>query len=480
VTAGALKAPDSSLNRLKPLDIAGHRYDASDFTAARQIAALHFPGEHHRHGVFTTAKRVSDRERPWQEHTFKVLHAGGQVIEPGAPDQYVSMQSFSGWRRVSSVKNLGCCYVDLDYRKRARWQDSAPETVFWAVMQSLDEQNIPPPSYCVSTGNGLCLVWLHSWLPAQALPRWDAVQSYLAAALCEFGADKNALDATRVFRIIGSKNTRARDWRHEIVRPIYVRGDPAHLRETGEYLFDDLADEVLPIRRAELHSLQAERAKRRAEKDAAKPPKPATRLDRRSLSEAILADLHRLRYLRTGDGLLPAGQRDQWLFCASVALAYGCPPAVLKREILSVAAEVAGWSEREALGNMGAVIRRARIAARGETFTGPNGQPTDPRYSMSAATIIERLEITPTEMRSAGLRVLVDADRRRELNTARTRVSRHRRGATPRAQVQAKRQALGKRAIDRSAQGETLEQIAASEGVSRAQVSRSMKEVREK
>lgn len=480
MTAGALKAPFSSLHSSKSPDIAAHRYDVADFTAARQIAALHFPGGHHRHGVFTLAERICDTDRHWRERTEKVVFAGGQVIEPGAHDQYISMQSFHGWRRISSLKNLGSCYVDLDYRKRARWQDTPPEAVFWTAMSALEDQNIPPPSYALSTGNGLCLVWLHSWLPAQALPRWDAVQTHLAAALVEFGADKNALDATRVFRIIGSKNTRAKNPRYEIVHPIYVRSDPSRLRETAEYQFDDLANQVLPLGRAELHSLQAERAKRRAEKDAAKPPKPATRLDSHSLGETILADLHRVRFLRTGDGVLPAGQRDQWLFCAAVAMAHGCPPSVLKREIVSLSAEVAGWSERETVSNMGAVLRRARIAAEGGTFIGPKGQLTDPRYRMSAASIIERLEITPAEMRAAGLRVLVDKDRKRELNTARTRESRHRRGATPRVQVQAEREALGRRALDRSEHGETLAEIAASEGVSISYVSKAIKGAREK
>lgn len=482
MTAGAQKAPASSLDRSKSTDIAAHRYDAAGFTARHQIIALHDPGDHHAIGNFVIARRVPWADKPWQESVWSVEHAAGAaaMLEMGDVDVYVSMQSFWGRRRrVSSVKHIGCAYVDLDYRKRIRWQDNKPETVFWFAMRRLNEVNMPPPSYALSTGNGLCLVWLHSWIPAKALPRWSAVQSHLAAALADFGADRNALDPARVFRVIGSKNTRAKDWRNEIVRPVYVRSDPERLRETGAHDFDDLADEVLPLRRAELHSIQAERARQQAERDADAPSRPATHLTTATYYETVLTDLHRLRCHRHADGKLPTGARDEWLFLAACAMAHTAPPEVLAREIAALSIETGRWTERETRSRMSTVLRRAKAAAAGEQWPGADGEPGDPRYAFKAETMVSRLEITREEMRGAGLRVLVDRERRRELNTIRTRESRHRRGATPRVQVQAVRLSLGRRALLLQSKGITVAEIAEREGVSRGHVSKAMKLARQ-
>lgn len=450
------------------------------FTARHQIAALHYPGDHHSVGNFVVARRVSGAEKPWQESSWSVQHAASaaSVVAPGEADVYVSMCSFWGYRRrISSVKNIGAAFVDVDYRKRVKWEDSAPETVFWAAMRDLDERNIPAPSYAVSTGNGLCLVWLHGWIPAKALPRWNAVQSHLAEALADFGSDRKALDAARVFRLIGSKNARARDWRNEIVRPIFVRSDPDRLREDA-YDFDELADEVLPLRRAELRSLQAERARRRAERDATTLPRPATHLTSATYYETVLSDLHRLRRHRYASGALPPGARDEWLFLVACAMAHTAPPDVLAREISALAVELGGWRDTETRSRMSTVLRRAKAAAAGERWLGPDGQPKDPRYAFKASTIVGRLEISEAEMREAKLRVLVDRGRRRGLNTVRTRESRHRRGATPRASAQAERLSLGRRALMLHSKGYTLAEIAAVEGVSTAQVSKAMKQAR--
>lgn len=41
-----------------------------------------------------------------------------------------------------------------------------------------------------------------------AIPLWDAVQRHINNALKEFGADANALDPTRVLRVVGTKNSK--------------------------------------------------------------------------------------------------------------------------------------------------------------------------------------------------------------------------------------------------------------------------------
>lgn len=47
-------------------------------------------------------------------------------------------------------------------------------------------------------------------VPSKALPLWKAVQEYLYNQLKEFGADRQALDATRILRVPGSINSKSK------------------------------------------------------------------------------------------------------------------------------------------------------------------------------------------------------------------------------------------------------------------------------
>jgi hypothetical protein len=110
---------------------------------------------------------------------------------------------------------------------------------------ALDDEGIPLPSYALDTGRGLNLVWLHDLVPRAALSRWTAVQKHLAEVLKPFGADMRALDTARVFRVVGSVNSRA-EWERRIVGMIWCRDDPAN---PTRYMFDELANEILPFTR---------------------------------------------------------------------------------------------------------------------------------------------------------------------------------------------------------------------------------------
>jgi hypothetical protein len=331
---------------------------------------------------------------------------------------------------------------------------------------------IPHPSYILSTGRGLVCVWLLELLPRDALPRWNAVQKRLGELLEPFGADKRALDAARVFRLSGSENSKA-DKDRRTVAMAWCHGSPEN---PTRHTFSTLADEVLPRTQAELISLRAERAKRKAEgRDRSKP---ALRLSWATYFESVLTDLQKLRAHRCPEGALPEGQRDAWLFVAGVAVSWISPPEVLGREIMSLADEAAGWRDSETRSRMSAVIKRAQRAAAGETMTFL-GKEVDCRYRMKTSTIVEWLSIDPAEQRDAGLRVLVDRDRQRELNTGRTRESRHRRGAKDRKVQQAARLDIGQAALFLQAtKGWNRAELASHFGISTGQVSKAMAEAR--
>ncbi len=455
------------------------RYEC--FGPLQQLQALHPSNGRggHRNGVVSFGERDPYGPKPWREWTADVAEAAhiaeAKIGRGEVTDFYVSHQAFRNWRSITQLSALGSCYVDIDFRTRATWNGRSPRDVLLAILETLDDDGIPLPSYALDTGRGLNLVWLHGLVPRAALSRWSAVQKRLADALKPFGADMRALDAARVFRVTGSINGRA-EWDRRTVGMIWCRSDPSN---PYRYTFDDLADEVLPLTRTELVSLRSERAKRRDMKEM-KVARPKRALSQADWGEALLADLQRLKDHRSPEGTLSEGQRDTWLFCAAVATAWICPPSVLEREIESLAQEAAGWSDRETASRMSSIFKRARDSAAGGKISF-NGRDIDPRYIMKSNTIIEWLEIDPTEQRAAKLRMLVDSDRRRELNTERTRLSRQRRGATPHGQSKADRLSMGGQALYMAAkQGMTVRDLADHFGCSTGHISKAMWEARNK
>lgn len=177
--------------------------------------------------------------------------------------------------------------------------------------------------------------------------------------------------------------------------------------------FDALADEILPLARAELNTLRLERVRRRAAAGRL-APRPARGFTAASLWELRLAELQRLRAHRWF-GPLPEGQRDLWMLLAGTAVGYLVPAPMVRREIVALAQEVTGggWPEREALSRMSAVIARAERAALGEKIA-YQGRLVDPRYRFQTTTIVELLAITEAEMRACSLRHLVSPEIRRE------------------------------------------------------------------
>lgn len=373
-------SPDLSCQQIWPASPPGGWFrfagdgEASAFGPLEHIRALHHPrngrSDGRRHGHVFFGQRVRNGDRDWRQWSVDVAeapHIAKDTIDRGAAvDFYVSMQAFRGRRRIENLASIGCAFSDIDYRKSKNWAGKNPRVVLTAILATLGEVKIPPPSFVMDTGRGLCLIWLHELLPPAALRRWNLVQDRICDVLSTFEADVNAKDAARVFRVAGSIHSEAERERRR-VRLFWIQGSPG---EPFRYSFDALADEVLPYTREQVVSLRAERAKRRAS-GKSKAMKPARRLDRASYGEAVFEDLERLRTHRHADGIIPAGWRDVWLFCASMALAWSCHPQALESEIIRIAATAAGWSPREAKSQMGSVIHRARDAAAGKTVSRP-------------------------------------------------------------------------------------------------------------
>jgi hypothetical protein len=125
-------------------------------------------------------------------------------------------------------------------------------------------------------------------------------------------------------------------------------------------------------------------------------------------------------------GRLPAGHRDEWMFCAGVNMAYLTGADTLPRELAVLAAQVADWDEGETRARMSSIQRRAKLASLGQRIM-YRGIDVDPRYRLRNETIIMRLGITEEEMRGAKLHHLVNQDIKRKRE--RDRGERRRRAA---------------------------------------------------
>lgn len=386
-------------------------------------------------------------------------------------DLYVSMATFKKRRAASEICAIESTYLDLDYHKTSLWHRSA-ESVAKNVIRDLQDAGKPLPSFILSSGRGLLCVWLHEMLGANVLSKWAAIQKQLSKPLERYNPDKGATDAARIFRLVGSINSKADDRRNRVQ---LVWGDPNNLHR---YKFNDLADAWLPETKAKLISMAAERAK----ENAGKPKK-----HRRPNGLAMglwgtrMEDIENLIRHRDVTGHVAVGVQDKFLFIYTVALSHTTHPEVILPIIRQKAAQWSGgtWTEASTDGAMGTAYRKAVAALSGETVEW-NGKQVDIRYRFRSSTIIDWLDISEDEMREAGLRDLCSADVKAERSAARARAWRIEKESqkTSREEQRRERLLIGRQALALRDQGKSFTDICAELGRSRAYISDAIKEAK--
>lgn len=109
-------------------------------------------------------------------------------------------------RRIENIKELNCIFIDLDYYKT----EFNKEQILINLEDNYFNKSVPIPNYVIDSGRGMYLMWLINSVPSMALPLWKAIEDYLYNQLKEFGADRQALDATRILRVPGSINSKSK------------------------------------------------------------------------------------------------------------------------------------------------------------------------------------------------------------------------------------------------------------------------------
>lgn len=205
---------------------------------------------------------------------------------------YVSLNTFySTYRRIEYLKELKAQFIDLDIYKTK----FTKEQILMNLEENYFNKSIPRPNLIVDSGRGLYLIWLINSVPSKALPLWKAVEEYLYSVLKPFGADRQALDPTRVLRVPGSINSKS----NSVVK----------ILDEYDYIYDlrEIQNEFLP----ELDE--------RVKKKRGRPKKTVFIHRERSLYYARIQDIIKICELRNYD---LKGQRELILFLYRYYLCY--------------------------------------------------------------------------------------------------------------------------------------------------------------
>ena len=162
----------------------------------RQISFLHNNNKNY----FT----IATNNYYWKQYYFN--NVDEIEINLKGNDVYVSQNSFNQKsRKLIHLAEIKALYIDIDcYNKKI-----SKEAVKYFLENDLYGE-IPIPNFLIDSGRGLYYIILLENTSAKDLPKWQLVEKYLFDKLEHLGADAKCLDATRVLRVIGSKNSKTR------------------------------------------------------------------------------------------------------------------------------------------------------------------------------------------------------------------------------------------------------------------------------
>ena len=187
-------------------------------------------------GWITKAKISAEGYKQWHYKHMQLVK-----LKFDKDNVYITLNTFyKTYRRIEYLKELNALFIDLDTYKT----DFTKEQILMNLNENYFGKNIPTPNFIIDSGRGLYLIWLIKKVPSMALPLWKAVEEYFYRSLKEFGADRQALDATRILRIPGSINSKT----HTEVKIIDNYDYLYDLREIQNEYMPELSENA-PIRR---------------------------------------------------------------------------------------------------------------------------------------------------------------------------------------------------------------------------------------
>lgn len=201
--------------------------------------------------------------------------------------------------------------IDIDYYNIPSLKGLSAEQVI-AKMKSEGLLEKLPPSYVMSSGKGLYLVYLLELLPLYSFPcnihLWELVAKHLTKYFESYGADMHATDISRVTRLPCTINPKTNHQAY-ILNWSYVS-----TTSPRRYTLSFLANEILPY---SYHEVLDYRTKKKAKEqlDPTTPKKAYQLLTPQSLATARCEDLEHILSQRAYD---IEGFRNIFIFLYSV------------------------------------------------------------------------------------------------------------------------------------------------------------------
>lgn len=431
--------------------------------------AEHFDLLHGGHGA-NVAVCTKSRGDVWAERVYPHDDARAVAVGLASSDDLNLYQSQAGYRAdrrvIANVAALPAAFVDLDFYRVPDLAGLDAESVLDRVLDALPW--LPLPTLLFNSGRGAYLEWLFDKpLSPDQLGAWQAVQRVLVEALAPFGADRNAADAARVLRVVGSVNLRNSE-------------RVAGLRDIGPAVrFDQFKGLVLSHGLAEARNRAVGRARasgdcgtlprelRRAVDDSGGPTaaQRAQAIKPYDLAHARMLDCRTIAELR---GVPMTDYRHRLLFVYAVSAAWFVGGEdQLVAELEAFAADHFADPDRYGPRCAGTVIDRLRRDREGVVAVWFDAGVRVPnRYRLRNDTIIRYLDLTAAEQRE--LRTIMGPEERQRRRVDRRRAA----GVADRAARTADRQA---RAVELRRAGLSQAAIAAELGVQQPAVSKMLR-----
>lgn len=368
-------------------------------------------------------------------------------------------------RRIVNLTRMGVCFLDLDtYKSPAR--DWSRRQVLESIHEICRTAGIPSPSLIIFSGQGYQVKWLlSSYLPRDALVRWNVVQERLLDLFESLGADPSAKDAARILRLVGTTNLKS----GKKVEVVYTNGRTVDTANTVD--FERLAQTLLPLDRQKKSFKADGRTKTPLEIVSPGSVQARSKIIKGINTRVLAWDrLHDLRQLAEIRGGIAEGMRNTYLLVVACQMALSglIYPQNFKGEVRALQAEISKdpkWlRDRDLLGTLQARVDAHHRKEKVEF----NGKLTTPIYTYRTSTIINLLAITEGEQRQ--LKTLISGDLATERNTVRERTKRRAAGVQERSEYLSKAQERRARIQALNAQGMTAKQIAEAVGVTTATV----------
>lgn len=371
------------------------------------------------------------------------------------PDVFLTPNVFHGWRLVRLLKGLSAFFIDIDdHSGRAvnHGQLRANAEVTWI------RQGIPEPNFIVYSGRGIHLYWLIDNVPAQALPRWRAVQQVLCTA---FGGDPRSTDPTRLLRLVGTQHSKT---------GCKVTGEPFFSKR---YEFSWFCDEVLPFTQAQVRDFKAAKARKGERPGKAHPRSPGQKHG--SIYQRwylVYQDLLRIQNHFWFGGMQEPGHRDHMLFHTANALSWFTCSDALANEIRATAKIlVPSYCDDEVMGYCSSVINRARQTQQteGAEFRYRYARKTlwaafEPIIGQAPELVQELRAIIPEELHRERKK---QRDANKEANRDRAAEGRYKKQTTKSSELPE----LKRKVVKMLSQGMTQRHIAGQLGITQGRVS---------